>query len=288
MVTGLPVRSACLASKKDIARGFGKARATYEGASRLQRLMGNTMLEVLQSQVDLNRVPIRALDLGCGTGWFTRRLAGLGGVGSVMGMDLSPGMVEQAGASEFPDVAWVVADAEAIPLPNESCDLIFSNLMIQWCADPSLVLRECRRVLRPGGRLMVSTLLDGTLKELDHAWQLADPGQSHINRFEQETAFREAVSRELPGADIVAKNLRLPCESPLALAAELKQLGAGYKGAGRRLTVTAPNRLRAMCRHYPTEPEGGVVASYEAAWVYWTCREVGGNTNTSKSAGHSY
>ncbi|MDN6320293.1 MAG: malonyl-ACP O-methyltransferase BioC [Marinobacter sp.] len=273
-----------LASKADIARGFGNARATYEGASRLQRLMGNTMLEIVQSQTRQSGFSGRVLDLGCGTGWYTRKLAENGPAFFVMGMDLSPDMVAHAGANASPDIAWVTADAEAIPLPNQSCDLIFSNLMIQWCANPVEVLRECRRVLKPGGRLAVSTLLEGTLRELDQAWRLADPGQTHINRFEPEAVFREAVSRELPGAEIETRNLRLPYASPLALAAELKQLGAGYKQAGRRRTLTAPSRLRAMCQHYPkpetgpAEPQSGVMASYEAAWVYWTCRESGDKT----------
>jgi len=259
------------ASKADIARGFGNARTTYDGASRLQRLMGNAMFEVLQGQTSSAGC---ALDLGCGTGWFTRKLAGLGSFVSVTGMDLSPGMIEHASASTPNDIIWTVADAEAIPLPDQSCDLIFSNLMIQWCAGPVQVLRECRRVLRPGGTLVVSTLLDGTLRELDQAWRLADPGQNHINRFESEAALREAVSQELPGAEIETKTLRLPYTSPLMLAAELKCLGAGYKNASRRGSMTAPGRLRAMCRHYPVEPEGGVMASYEAAWVSWLCRGI--------------
>ncbi|MGO1750193.1 MAG: malonyl-ACP O-methyltransferase BioC [Marinobacter sp.] len=275
-----PVVASHMASKADIARGFGNARTTYESASRLQRLMGNAMLETLQKPAGQSGLSGRILDLGCGTGWYTRRLAEPGPVVSVTGMDLSPGMIEHAGTNTSQQITWVVADAEAIPLPNESCDLVFSNLMIQWCADPAQVLRECRRVLKPGGRLAISTLLEGTLRELDQAWHLADPGQDHINRFEPEAVFREAVSDELPGAEIQTKNLRLPYTSPLALAAELKQLGAGYKDAGRRRTITAPSRLRAMCQYYPkhenspAEPESGVMASYEAAWVYWTCSEL--------------
>lgn len=263
------------ASKADIARGFGKARGTYERASRLQRLMGDVLLEMLVNPSGQNGVSGRVLDLGCGTGWFTRKLADWGGGVLVTGVDLSPDMVRYARGRSPSDVAWLVADAEAVPLPEHSCDLIFSNLMIQWCADPKAVLQECRRLLRPGGTLVLSTLLDGTLTELDKAWQMADPGQRHVNRFEPEAEFRASVSRELPGARIDTENLRLPYTSPLALAAELKQLGAGYKGAGRRRTVTGPARVRAMCQYYPREPDGGVMASYEAAWVLWTCPHTG-------------
>lgn len=263
------------ASKADIARGFGKAHLSYERASRLQRQMGDVLLQKLVKQLGANPVPDRVLDLGCGTGWFTRRLAELGSRARVTGVDLSPDMIRYARTRASSDIAWLAADAEAIPLPAQSCDLIFSNLMIQWCADPKPVLRECRRLLRPGGRLVLSTLLDGTLRELDKAWQMADPGQSHVNRFEPEAEFRTSVFRELPGANIDTKNLRLPYTSPLALAAELKQLGAGYKGGGRRRTVTAPARVRSMCQHYPRDPDGGIMASYEAAWVLWTCPGYG-------------
>lgn len=270
------VISAPLASKADIAREFGRARATYEGAARLQRLMGNAMLKTLENQAG----PKHILDLGCGTGWFTHKLAELGPDVSVVGMDLSPGMIEHAREGAVSNIDWIVADAEAIPLPDDSCDVVFSNLMIQWCADPGPVLKECLRVLKPGGRLMVSTLLAGTLRELDQAWQQADPGHSHINRFEPEAVFREAVPRSLPRANIETQTLRLPYTSPLALAAELKQLGAGYKSAGRRRTATAPSRVRAMCQHYPLEPEGGVAASYEAAWVYWSNPDADATINT--------
>ncbi|RBW48352.1 malonyl-ACP O-methyltransferase BioC [Marinobacter sp. F3R11] len=259
------------ARKIDIARGFGKARSSYESASRLQRVTGDAMLEKLKNRVGADGLSGCVLDLGCGTGWFTRKLAEAGHDVSLTGMDLSAGMIRHASVCGIPGVAWVVADAEAIPLPDKSCDLIFSNLMIQWCAGPQRVLRECRRVLRPGGRIMLSTLLEGTLNELAKAWQKADPDHNHINRFESEAGFRNTVLKELAGAKIETRTLRLAYTSPLALAAELKQLGASYKGEGKRRTVTAPGRARAMCQHYPRESDGGIMASYEAAWVYWVC-----------------
>ncbi|WP_223794029.1 malonyl-ACP O-methyltransferase BioC [Marinobacter sp. F4216] len=255
-----------IADKVDIAREFGVASATYEQASRLQRLMGNVMI------AELSRAGFqgeRALDVGCGTGWFTRALAGMASVGRVTGVDLSAGMVERARNNVTGDVSWLVADAEHLPLPDDSVDLIFSNLMIQWCSDPVPVLLECRRLLRPGGRLMLSTLMDGTLNELKKAWEVADPGRPHVNRFEPEHRLRELVTQALPGAQFVRRTIALPYDSPLALTGELKQLGAGFKGDARRKTLTGPGRVRAMCKAYPRQPDGSVAASYEAAWVYW-------------------
>ncbi len=254
--------------KSDIARGFGTASGTYESASRLQRFMGNTMLQKFQSR-ESQRIDSTVLDLGCGTGWFARKFANSGRVEALVGIDLSPGMLEEARENGPEGINWIVGDAEHLPLPDGSVDLVFSNLMIQWCDDPRAVLRECQRILRPGGFLMVSTLLDGTLRELKAAWHAADPGHQHVNRFETDLALQAKVRAELPGAVVENRTIRLPYDSPMALAGELRHLGAGFRGAGRRRAVTAPGRLREMCKQYPKEPDGTIMASYEAAWIYW-------------------
>lgn len=161
-------------TKQSIARGFGGASATYDGASRLQKIMGNAMLAEFAGIP----VPESILDLGCGTGWFCQKLAEKYPDSVITGADLSPGMLAEAFKRNPGAVHWLCSDAEQLPLADNSVDLIFSNLMIQWSTRPAMVLRECRRILRPGGRLAISTLLDGTLSELKQAWAEADPGQA--------------------------------------------------------------------------------------------------------------
>ena len=254
--------------KSDIARGFGIASGTYESASRLQRFMGNTMLQKF-AFYESSCPGLAVLDLGCGTGWFTRKLADYGQIESLSGVDLSPGMLNQARKNGPAGIDWIVGDAEHLPLPDNSVDVIFSNLMIQWCDDPGAVFRECRRILRSGGYLMISTLLDGTLRELKAAWQAADPEHEHVNRFETELALQAKVNAELSDAAVETHTIRLPYDSPMDLAGELRHLGAGFRGAGRRRAATSPGRMREMCRQYSKEPDGTIMASYEAAWVYW-------------------
>jgi malonyl-CoA O-methyltransferase len=255
------------ADKRDIASDFGRAATTYEQASRLQRMMGMRMLERLSVE---RASPLRILDLGCGTGWFSRALARRYPDAVIVGADLAEGMVSRARAGG--GAAFLAADAEALPFVSGGFDLVFSNLMIQWCSEPEQVLSECRRLLRPGGWLALSTLLEGTLSELRQAWAVADPGRPHVNEFVPETCWRTTVTGVLPGADCVAETLRLPYDSPMALNRELKGLGATFKGDGRRRSLTAPGRFRAMVRAYPVADGDGVLASYRASWVYWSAR----------------
>ncbi|XKH01448.1 malonyl-ACP O-methyltransferase BioC [Marinobacter nauticus] len=252
-------------SKASIAKGFGGACQTYDTAARLQKRMGDAMLASLPE--DLR--PGSILDLGCGTGWFTRKLAERFPGAALTGADLSPGMLAQASINGPEQAAWLNADAEQLPLPDQSVDLIFSNLMIQWSNRPEAILAECRRLLKPSGVLAVSTLLDGTLWELENAWAQADPGQPHVNRFVGEADWQALASSVLPGVAHRAETLVLPYNSPLDLNRELKHLGAGYKGEQRRRTVTAPGRFKAMCQSYPKGPTGEVNASYRAGWLYW-------------------
>ncbi|MFV8570434.1 malonyl-ACP O-methyltransferase BioC [Marinobacter sp. SBS5] len=253
-------------TKASIASGFGGASKTYDSASRLQKIMGDAMLLRIPEALQ----PEAILDLGCGTGWFTRKLITHYPQARVTGADLSPGMLEQAGAATASEqVDWLNADAEQLPLADECVDLVFSNLMVQWSRRPEAVLEECQRVLRPGGFLVMSTLVDGTLRELKQAWAKADPGQPHVNRFVPAEEWRSLTGKVLAGSALELSPIRLPYESPMALNRELKHLGAVFKGEERRRTVTAPGRFRAMCRAYPGERSGEVVATYEAGWLYW-------------------
>ncbi|MGM0766929.1 MAG: malonyl-ACP O-methyltransferase BioC [Pseudomonadota bacterium] len=253
-------------AKGEVARDFGAASTTYETASRLQRLMGTAMLERLPVHRP-GAKPLRILDLGCGTGYFTRQLAQRYPDARITAADLSPGMIEHARKTGGEGISWVLADAERLPFADGAYDVVFSNLMVQWSDCPGRVFDQCRRVLAPGGVLHCSTLLDGSLCELEQAWALADPGHRHVNRFETMVATMRCVEDRLPGASVEAETVVLDYDSPQALIRELKCLGAVYKGADRRRTLTAPGRVRAMFDHYPRTPSGHVMASYEACWI---------------------
>ncbi|MCE5292782.1 MAG: class I SAM-dependent methyltransferase [Nocardiaceae bacterium] len=99
----------------------------------------------------------RALELGCGTGFFLLNLmqAGVAEKGSVT--DLSPGMVKVAlrnAANLGLDVDGRVADAEGIPYEDNTFDLVVGHAVLHHIPDVEQALREVLRVLKPGGRFV--------------------------------------------------------------------------------------------------------------------------------------
>ena len=101
----------------------------------------------------------RALDVACGTGVVARLAAAqVGKRGSVVGLDLNPGMLARARASapaEGAAVQWQEGDAAAMPFDGETFDAVLCQAGLQYFADRQQAAREMRRVLRPGGRLVV-------------------------------------------------------------------------------------------------------------------------------------
>ena len=103
----------------------------------------------------------RVLDVACGTGLVTFAAAhAVGLTGQVLGVDLSDGMVAgarlRAARREVLNATFMRKDAEALDLPDKSFDVALCALGLMYVPDPDQSLREMRRVLKPGGRLVVA------------------------------------------------------------------------------------------------------------------------------------
>jgi ubiquinone/menaquinone biosynthesis C-methylase UbiE len=100
----------------------------------------------------------RVLDVACGTGIVARLAAErVGSTGTVTALDINPAMlaVARSVASPGMSIEWYESSAEAMPLPDEAFDVVLCQLGLQFFPDRLAALREMRRVLAPGGRLVI-------------------------------------------------------------------------------------------------------------------------------------
>jgi ubiquinone/menaquinone biosynthesis C-methylase UbiE len=98
----------------------------------------------------------RALEIGAGTGYFSLNLLQAGVIGEAVCTDISRGMLdelERSAARLGVEVLAVRCDAQELPFPDDSFDLVFGHAVLHHLPDLDAAFREFRRVLRPGGRI---------------------------------------------------------------------------------------------------------------------------------------
>ena len=252
-----------LPDKALVAASFSRAAGSYDAVADLQRRVGQHLLGLLPADL----APERWLDLGCGTGHFARQLAARYPQGEGLALDIAEGMLRHArplgGARHF-----LAGDAEALPLREVSCELIFSSLALQWCANLPAVLDEALRVLRPGGVLAFSSLVDGTLDELRQSWRQVDE-RVHVNRFRPFAEYQALCAGSgLRVRHLQQRPLALHFADLFSLTRELKALGAQNRNPGRPLGLTGRARLRALGEAYERfrQPQG-LPATYQVVYA---------------------
>ncbi len=226
-----------------IAQTFGSASESYDNSARLQRFSGQKLLYWLPEQTDLT-----VLDLGSGTGYFTELLAEK--YKNVIGLDLSSSMLEYAKNERCNTIQWLQADAHKLPFQDESIDLIYSNLMIQWCDPLDDTLQEIRRILKPGGSFIFTTLIDGTLHELKYAWAQVDNDQ-HVNDFKGSLALNQLFNARCSSlTEQISHDVVLDYDNVMHLARELKGLGASHVPAKRKKGLSGKDKWQQMITSY--------------------------------------
>lgn len=250
-----------------VGASFDRAARQYDAAAFLQKEVGERLLERLDLMAEM---PARVLDVGCGTGRPTRELQKRYPNASVIGADLAPGMLKMA-AKKQPWIGkradFVCAEASQLPFADASCDLLYASLILQWCEDLDATLLEWRRLLKPHGLLLFSTLGPDTLKELRAAWSTVD-GYNHVNRFLDMHDVGDALIRAgfvEPVMDV--EHITLTYDDARGLMRDLKSIGAHNVTAGRRRGLMGRGRLAAFSAAYEKfRKQGRLPATYEVVY----------------------
>lgn len=212
------VESVTRYDKKRVARQFGRAAESYIAHDRLQREVAAVLMNKLLHQCGT------LVDIGCGPAHHAGALQNY--TDHYIGIDLATAMLEQAQRQQTAGY-WVLADMEHLPLATASVHTLFSNLAMQWGNDLPGLLREWLRVLKPGGQLLASTVLPGSMWPLGKCFQALD-GEPHHNQWPSYAALRQALAELDSGLTLTEQRFVLSYDTVLQMLRELKGIGANY------------------------------------------------------------
>ncbi len=129
------------------ATDFGDGAGYERMMGRWSRKVGRQFLEWCGTEPGLDW-----LDVGCGNGAYTEEIIAHSQPRSICGIDPAPGQIAYARTREGTRVAaFAVGDAEALPYPDETFDVVTMGLVIAFVPHPERALAEMLRVTRPGG-----------------------------------------------------------------------------------------------------------------------------------------
>ena len=250
-----------------VQNSFDAAAKNYDSFSLLQQTVADRLIESFEH---IKAEPKSILDLGAGTGYGSRHLKKQFKKSQIYQMDLSIEMLKGSRKQSplfFSKNHFLCANAEHIPLPDKSVDLVFSSLMLQWCNDPDAVFAEIKRVLKPGGVFLFTSFGPDTLKELRESWSQVD-NDVHVNAFADMHDIGDSLIRNGMDAPVLSiEHIVITYDECKQLMRELKNIGAHNVNHGRRKTLTGKQRLQKVVNHYESfRSDNKLPATYEVIY----------------------
>ena len=255
-------------NQQDVRRAFDRAAQHYEQFAVLQNEVCTRLLEKLEI---VKIAPAYILDAGAGTGKAIPALFERYKKAQIIALDLSENMLHQCArhGDFFRSPHLVCADIEKLPFADDSFDLIFSSLSMQWCNDLNAALLEARRVLRPGGLFVFSTFGPDTLKELRHSWSKVD-ASNHVNSFIDMHDIGDALLHDGFAEPVMeAEIMTVTYQSVDEIMHDLKAIGANVttKTSQKSKGLSGRSVLQTVRQAYePFRQEGVLPATYEIVY----------------------
>jgi len=232
---GRPAAEFALPETSSSRLRFDRAAPSFLSASFIHDEARRRLLE----RVDCLKVgPGTFIDLGSALGQSAAELAKQFPDARVVALDSSRKMLQRSVAGEFTRLA---GDAERLPLPDRSVELLFANMVLPW-SRPEALFAEARRVLTETGVLVFSTLGPDSLKELRRAWACADDAVHVHAFFDVETLGNLALSAGLEEPVLDVDRLRVSYAELSGAIRDLRACGATNTAGGRRRGLTGRGR----------------------------------------------
>jgi malonyl-CoA O-methyltransferase len=259
--------------KLAVSARFGASSGSYEHVTPVQEVMGLRLLMQIQQMVPDKNI-LRILELGCGTGRLTRRLAEIYPWAVIVAVDISPEMIAHA-KEQYPHAHYVVADAEHFVFEeNQEFDLIVSNATIQWFERLEATLIRTKSLLATDGLLAIATFCERTFIELatafDQAYDLNNmPRRSLVVTMPSVSDLKSI----LPNAKLIEDDFHSVFKDVRAFMKSIKDAGAVNSLSDRQAIPRAilSSMMGIYNNTYRQQEGGDVLATYHSCYLLDKC-----------------
>jgi malonyl-CoA O-methyltransferase len=250
--------------KKAICRRFSKAAATYDDHALVQRQCATRLSSLLPADFSAAEI----LEIGCGTGNYTKILAERFPGARLTALDFSSAMVAQARrkCETLAAASFLCADGERFLAENSrSFDLITSNATMQWFDDPARAFSHSARSLAADGLFLASFFGPGTLHELAAGLSeaFAEPVPLPAARFPDKARLAQMADTCFGQVMIDETEYRRSYLSLQELLSHIRKTGTG--GYHPSLPLLTRGRMKKLEKWFTDR--GGQAVSYQVFFV---------------------
>lgn len=244
-----------------LMQNFSAAAPEYDARAAFQRVETARVYDAARM---LLAADARILDIGCGTGQFAAMAHQAQAGWRITGLDIAQGMCRAAQAR----CPVLQADAQSLPLADGAFDAVVSSLCLQWAEDLPQAFAEIARVLRPGGRAIIASLAEASLKELRAA---ADVAALPLGLLAMQggDAYRVAIAQAGLAVTMFRQQADIDYYPDVsALLDSMRLIGAGNNFTGSARGLTGAGRWKAMLRAYETlRTPRGIPATWDRLFM---------------------
>jgi malonyl-CoA O-methyltransferase len=255
-------KSQILFEPRVLRQHFGRAAKQYSQVAMLQAEVEKRLLEQLDVLED--RKPDRILDIGCGPGQASAAIKKRWPKSEVWALDAALPMLQEVPKQTrfWRPIKRVCADASQLPFRDQSIDVIFSSLCLQWVNDLPATLAEFRRVLKPEGLMLFTTFGPDTLIELRDAYLQAGDAFPPISPFAAIQQIGDAMmAAGFKNPVLDREQYCLTYADTRSLMKELKAIGANDARPQRTRGLSSKTRLQKMQTEYELRRRDNVIPS---------------------------
>ena len=252
---------------RKIRNAFSDAAMQYDMLTSLHKEIGRELTKKIMSHEPCWAV----LDIGMGTGWFTKRLTNIFPEAMIVGLDFARGMIDCAQQKEA-TFKIVQADASKLPFKEETFDIITSNLAYQWVGNLKQAFELCHFQLNKTGTLCLTMFGRDTFhelfKSLKKCAQEGDPKRElSIHRLADKDQVTNALQHAgFNNIKVSPERIKVRFEDMMSMIKWVKDIGAN--ALAKDIYMGKDLLLRAN-DYYNTQYRDrlGVYATFEVMWV---------------------